>query len=291
MATATMAEQAGIRWPAVFGPLPIALLAFAPLGLGPPTTGSGLGELVPGLVALVALERQVPSLGAAILSARRPKPADLVAVPLALAVAALVRPGLVPIALLFAACLLAREFGRSAALAAVATALAAALAVEAGALLLGGERDLLAPAAVGSLVLFEGSVRLARTGNGRSGGADPDRLALTRLAAFCLALALVLALASGRDLLGPEPNVWMVSILPLLATALLVRLAAPARAHRAERSPAVGSSSVSARLRAIIEGLRAQPRLRSLRVTDPRAIGRALRSARAKPAFDAPDPS
>lgn len=289
MATATMAEQAWIRWPAVLDPLPIALLAFAPLGLGPPATGSGLGELLLGLVALVALERLVPSLGAAILSARRPKPVDLVAVPLALAAAALVRPGLVPIALLFAACLLARGFGRSAVLAAVATALAAALAVEAGALLLGGERDLLAPAAVGSLVLFEGLVRLARTGNGRFGGGDPDRLAPVQLAAFCLTLALILALATGRDLLGPEPSLWTVSSLPLLAMALLVRLGSPARARRAERSAEAGPATVTTRLGAIIEGLRAQPWLRSLRGTAPGAGGRALRPTRAKPAFDARD--
>lgn len=294
MATATMAEQAGIRWPAVLDRLPIALLALAPLALGPPTTGAGLGELLLGLVALVALERQVPSLGAAMLSARRPKLVDLVAVPLALAAAALVRPGLVPIALLFAACLLAREFARSAALAAAATALAAALAVEAGAFLLGGEGDLLAPAAVGSLVLFEGSVRLARTGKGRSGGADPYRLAPVQLAAFCLTLALLLALATGRDLLGPEPSVWTVSSLPLLAMALLVRLGAPAPAGRAERPARAGPAAVTARLRAIIASapaskVCAQPWFRWLGVTDPAAGDRALRPTRAKPAFAARD--
>lgn len=290
MATATLANQAEIRWPAVLDPLPIALLAFAPLALGPPTTGSGLGELLLGLVPLVALERNLPTVGTAILSARRPQPVHLAVVALALAAAALLRPGLVPIALLFAGCLLVRACARSGVLAVVATALAAGLAVEAGALLLGGERDLLPPAAVGALVWFEGSVRLARTDH-RSSGTDPGRLALARLAAFCLALALVPALATGRDLLGPEPDVWMVSTLPLLATALLVRLAAPARAHRAERSLEVGSSSVSARLRSLADAIRVQPWRRCLGHAHRAAIGRAPRSAHAKPAFDAPDPS
>lgn len=290
MATATMANRAEIRWPAVLDPLPVALLALAPLALGPPTTGRGLGDLLLGLVPLLALERNLPAVGAAILSARRPQPAHVAVVALALAAAALLRPGLVPIALLFAGCLLVRACARSGMLAVVATALAAGLAVEAGALLLGGERDLLPPAAVGALVWLEGSVRLARTDH-RSSGTDPGRLALARLTAFCLALALVLALATGRDLLGAEPNVWMVSALPLLAIALLVRVAAPERARRAESSSGVGERTMSARLRSLFDAIRVQPWRRCLGHVHRAAIGRALRSARAKPAFDAPDPS
>jgi hypothetical protein len=289
-----MAEAAlgwRLRWGrlAALGPTPITLLGLTALGLGPPAAGTGLGGLLVGLAPLVALERLVPALAAAALAPRRPPALDSVTATLALVAAALVHPGLVPIALLVAASLLVRERSRSTMVGALATALAAGLAVEAGSLLLGGERDLLPPATVGALVLFERLLRAERNEDRRAGGLDPAWLAPMRLAAFCLALALALALATERGLLGPEPSPWAVLTLPLLAAVLFARLEAAGRVRPARRRPEVGPTPAHDPIRSVTSGLWSGLMVRVLQTLDPRSGDRALRPARARRASDARD--
>lgn len=220
------------------GPPPLAALALAPLALGPPGP-SGPRDLLVGLLVLVALERAVPPLAAIGTLAWRELPRLPLAMAVsALAVAALLHPGLVVLALLAAACDIVRARGPSAAAAAAALALAAALRVDAGALLLGGPRGLLLPATIGALALV---AALARARAAHETGRRPDppaptggRLDLGLLAAFALALALALALAGERGVLGATPDGWAVLGVPLLAAALLATLRA------AERSPDPG---------------------------------------------------
>lgn len=207
------------------GPPPLAMLALAPLALGPPAT-TAPRDLLIGLLVLVALERAVPPIAS-------PQPAGWRALPrapmaiaaLALAVAAVFQPGLGLLAALAAACDGLRARCRLPSVAAGARAVATALRVDAGALLLGGPRGVLLPATIGALVLVATLAR-ARSPGGPGRRGEPiaraaGRLDLLLLAAIALVLALGAALLTEQSVLGPAPSPWAVLAVPFLAAAVL----------------------------------------------------------------------
>lgn len=209
---------------------PAAAWALAALLLGQPTSGSGLRDLVFGILLLLVLERTLPPLAVTMpLGLRALPPTPAAAALLALSAAAAHGSGLLVLVLLVLACELARRWRRLPLADALCRALGAALRVDAGALLLGGGRSALLPVLVGAAVLLSALAEARATPVASEGPArlvGRTALDLLLLGAFAFLLAAALALPSELGLLGPVPSAWAVLGWPLLAIAALAVLGA-----------------------------------------------------------------
>lgn len=217
---------------------PAASFAVAPLLLAPPIGAQALHDLGFGVLLLFVVERAVARIVAAAPGPLRLEPfATAVAAALAVAAAALHSPGLLLLVLLLALCEIGAH-GRWAALAGpVCLALATALRVDAGALLLGADRSLFLPLLIGCAVLL---VALARRRLAPSASVGPARVSgrgaldLLLLGAFALLSSLALALLAELGLLGERPSPWALAGWSLLVAAGLATLAAADRPGAAE---------------------------------------------------------
>lgn len=218
---------------------PAASFALAPLLLTPPIGSQALQDLVFGVLLLFVVERAVTRFVAAEPGPLRLEPfATAVAAAFTVAAAALHSPGLLLLVLLLPLCEIGAH-GRWAALAApVCVALGTALRVDAGALLLGADRSLFLPLAIGCGVLLVG---LARRRVAPPASAGPARVAgravldLMLLGAFALLSSLALALFAELGLLGERPSPWALAGWSLLVAAGLATLAAADRPGAVER--------------------------------------------------------
>lgn len=212
---------------------PAVLLALAPLLLAPSVSPAALRDLIVGVLLFAVVERAVAELAGGP-AGRLPVKLNLpvIAALSALAAAALHGFGLLLLVLLVAGCELARSERRTGLVAPVCVAVAAALRVDAGALLLGSDRNLLLPLVIGTGVLLVAlaQARCAPTATtGPARGVGRGLLDWALLAAFALLLSLALALLTEVGLLAATPSLWAVFGFPLLALAGIAALAATDR--------------------------------------------------------------